>query len=167
MKPWNGGLVLLVVAWLGACGSDGGGSTKGVPADSCHQQCDAQETVTGCQPFVDLATCKSMCDALAAQTPAACAAKFSGYYGCSASAGFECLGSLVTQKGGACSAEQKALDQCQNGGKSTSCAGALDGGFCPSVQCPCPSGTTQISGFDNGPSGCKCFDTTTCLQMCN
>jgi hypothetical protein len=147
--------------------SDGGGnaSTR-VPVESCHGQCQAQTAVTGCTPFVDLATCKSMCDALAAQTPAACAGKFDAYYGCSANAGFECLGSLVEQKGGACSAEMQTLANCQNGGKKPTCEGASDAGFCPSVDCPCSSGTTPISGFSNRSGSCKCFDTTTCLDAC-
>jgi hypothetical protein len=159
--------VLAVV--LGGCGSssDGGGkAANGVSAASCHAQCDAQSAVTGCTPFVDLATCKSLCDAIASATPASCAGKFDAYYGCSSQAGFECSGTLVAQKGGACSTEQQDLSKCQNGGKKPTCEGANDAGFCPSVACPCPSGTTSVSGFSNASGTCKCFDTTTCLDMC-
>jgi hypothetical protein len=156
------GVMAAVAAGCGGGGSGGGG----VSPAPCHEQCAAQQKVTGCTPFVDLATCDSMCDALAGQTPATCEPKFSAYYSCSTLAGFECLGSLVTQKGNACRAEQSALDKCQNGGKSTTCEGALDGGFCPSVECACPSGPTPISGFDQSSGSCKCFDATTCKSMC-
>jgi hypothetical protein len=160
-------LTSVLVIGIGGCGSsDQGSASSAVSAASCNRQCDAQSMVNGCTPIVDTGTCKQLCGALAAQTPATCASKFDTYYDCSATAGFECTGALVSQKGGACSAEQSAFAACQNGGKKPTCAGANDAGFCPSVQCPCPSGTTPISGFSNTTGACKCFDTTTCLDLC-
>jgi len=157
-----------VLGSIAGCGSDGGNSgSGGVSPGTCYRQCDAQSAIVGCMPIVDPPNCKALCDALAAGTPASCQSKFDAYYECSANAGFECFGDLEAQKGGACLTEEKAYVACQNGGHPITCEGALDGGFCPSVDCPCPSGVTPISGFDNGPSGCRCFDTTSCKTLCD
>lgn len=155
-----------VLGPVAGCGSDGGNG-NGVSPGTCYRQCDVQSAITGCIPIVDPPHCKSLCDALAAATPASCQSKFEAYYACSANAGFECFGNFEAQKGGACLTEEKAYVACQNGGKPATCEGALDSGFCPSVDCPCPSGVTPISGFDNGPSGCRCFDTTSCKSLCD
>jgi hypothetical protein len=163
-------LVLLVA--LGACGGkdSGGGSMANakISAASCYKQCDAQTTVQGCTPIVGLADCKTLCDGLASSTPAACADEFDAYYNCSAKDGFVCTIGLVAQKTGACMSDQDAFDRCRNGGKKTTCQGALDSGVCPSVQCPCKSGTKPVSGFDQSGGSCKCYDAVTCMDFfCN
>jgi hypothetical protein len=148
----------------GCSSSSSSSSGNGISPSSCYKQCDAQDQAQGCKPLVDNATCRSLCDGLVSQLPAGCASQFSTYYDCSAKAGFSCFGQLVGQQN-VCVKEQDALKKCQKGG-ALQCEGALDGGYCPRVACPCPGGTTPVSGFDNGPGGCKCFDTVTCKFAC-
>jgi hypothetical protein len=170
-------MTLRTILWLsalaaafGGCSSDDGAGAKttssGLSAESCHRQCDAKAAVTGCTPDVDLSFCKALCDSTAKDTPAECAGKFTGYYDCSAQAGFECAGSSVQQKGDACHADLTAFADCQNGGKAPVCQGANDAGACPSVECPCASGTVPVSGISYVSGSCKCLDTTTCLDSC-
>ena len=161
---------LVVCSWLSvACGGDDGGSSGGASADSCNAQCDAQEKVrgTGCEPFVDLATCKKLCEGLA-KSVGSCGSQFDAYYDCSAADGFMCLGSLVTNKTDACQDELAALNSCKNGGmggSGASCKGANPSGTCPQVACPCPEGTKMVSGFDNSSGSCACFDSKTCKDL--
>jgi hypothetical protein len=162
-----GAAAILVLSTACGDGTSSGSSANGVAADSCHRQCDAQAKVQGCTPIVGVAECKSLCDQLAASVPSKCKSEFDAYYNCSADEGFTCLGSLPTQST-ACKAKMDAFDKCKNGGSASSCAGELDSGVCPSVQCPCPSGVVPVSGFDHSSGSCKCFDTVTCKDLfCN
>jgi hypothetical protein len=165
-------VALVLLTALAACGSksSGGGSMASgkISVASCYKQCEAQTTVQGCTPIVGLADCKMLCDGLASTTPASCADEFDAYYNCSAADGFVCTIGLVAQKTETCKSDQDAFDRCRNGGKKTTCAGALDSGVCPSVQCPCKSGTKPVSGFDQSGSSCKCYDAVTCMDFfCN
>jgi len=163
--------LMLCATFLGACGDDtnngtgpGGGSTASVA--SCNAQCDAQEKVVGCKPFVDLATCKQLCGQLVRSTAAACGDKFNAYYNCSAADGFVCAGSLVTNTTKACDDELDTLNTCSNGGSNgPACEGARDSGTCPQVPCPCAGGTKMVSGFDNTSGSCKCLDELTCKDL--
>jgi hypothetical protein len=130
-----------------------------------YKQCEAQTTVQGCTPIVSLADCKTLCDGLASSTPTTCTDEFDAYYNCSAKDGFACTIGLVAQKTQACMSDQDAFDRCRNGGKKTTCEGALDSGVCPSVQCPCKSGTIPASGFDQSGSSCVCYDAVTCVDF--
>jgi hypothetical protein len=166
---------LLVVAACGNSsknsGSMSGGSTAGiggggkVSAVSCYKQCEAQAAVQGCTAPVSVSECKALCDGLVSTTPASCATQFDAYYNCSANDGFMCLGDLLAQKTNACMSAQDTLDRCRNGGSKTTCKGALPSGVCPSVQCPCKSGTKPVSGFDQSGGKCRCYDTTTCQDL--
>lgn len=152
-----------------ACGGDEGGSSSGASAASCNAQCEAQEDVrgSGCEPFVDLGTCKQLC-ALLAKSVGSCGSEFNAYYDCSAADGFMCLDSLVTNKTRACDDELDALNACRSGGtggSGASCKGANPSGTCPQVQCPCPDGTKLVSGADSSSAGCVCFDSTTCQEL--
>jgi hypothetical protein len=157
-----------------SCGADGNGSpSDGTAASvaSCNTQCDAQEKVrgTGCEPFVDLATCKQLCGQLA-KSVAGCGPQFNTYYDCSAADGFMCSGPLVTNKTSACNDELAALNGCRNGGmggagSGASCKGANPSGTCPQVPCPCPEGTKMVSGFDNSSGSCECLDRNTCKDL--
>jgi hypothetical protein len=149
----------------GGAGKGGGGK---VSAASCYKQCEAQTAVQGCTPLVSLGDCKTLCDGLASGTPAMCADEFDAYYKCSASDGFMCVVGLIAQKTNACMDEQDAYDRCTNGGSKTTCKGELPSGVCPSVQCPCKSGTKPISGFEQSGGSCTCYDSKTCLDFfCN
>jgi hypothetical protein len=156
---------------LGACGGDdddSGSSASGASLASCNRQCVAQEEVrgTGCDPFVDLTTCKAICAQLV-KGAKECGTEFNAYYDCSAADGFKCAGSLVTNKSSACDDELSALDRCSNGGagKGGSCKGANDNGTCPQVACPCPEGTKMVSGFDTSSGSCACLDSDTCKDL--
>ena len=158
---------LVVCAWISAsCGGDDDGS-DGTAASvaSCNAQCDAQEEVrgSGCEPFVDLTTCKQLCEQLA-KSVGSCGSQFDAYYDCSAADGFMCLGSLVVNKTKDCEDELSALNSCKNGG-GASCEGANPNGTCPQVACPCPEGTKMVSGFDNDSGGCACLDSNTCKDL--
>ncbi len=171
MRGFQSAAVAGLMVWATACGGSSGGSsggtTKGVAAASCHKQCDAQAKVQGCTPIVGVQDCKLICDQLAAGLPSKCATDFDAYYNCSATEGFTCLGSLPTQST-ACNSKMDALDKCRNGGTATTCAGELDSGVCPGVQCPCPTGAVHVSGFDNSGGTCKCFDKVSCVDFfCN
>src|SRR5262245_19624386 len=124
--------LVVCCSFAGACGGDdddsgsgggasGGGASGGSTASvaSCNAQCEAQEKVrgTGCDPFVDLATCKQICAQLVKGIKG-CGAEFNAYYDCSAEDGFQCSGSLVTNKTNACDDELDALNTCTNGGSS-------------------------------------------------
>jgi hypothetical protein len=157
------GFVGVVGMAVVACGSDSGNSSgNGADASLCNAQCDAQAQVQGCTPVVPTATCKQICPALAQSTLPGCGDAFNAYYKCSANAAWECGPIGPTQKGGACKAEQDALSKCNH----ATCEGELDGGFCPSVQCACPSGTTSVSGYNTTNGVCKCVDTSNCQQFC-
>src|SRR4051812_11862323 len=99
MNPRRFWLGLVLCASLSACGGDddaaSAGSATAASVASCNAQCDAQEKVrgTGCEPFVDLATCKQLCTTLA-KNAKGCAKQFDAYYDCSAADGFVCAGSL-------------------------------------------------------------------------
>ncbi|HKU37146.1 MAG TPA: hypothetical protein VJR89_03345 [Polyangiales bacterium] len=155
-----------------SCGGDDGDSPSDGPlasATSCNAQCDAQEKVrgTGCDPIVDLATCKQLCAQLV-KNIGACGAQFNAYYDCSAADGFSCTGPLVTNKTNACEDELAALNSCRNGGMGGSgaaCKGANPNGTCPQVPCPCREGTKMVSGFDTSSGSCKCLDTDTCQDL--
>lgn len=157
----TGSFVLL----LCACGDDDSGGSKAALA-SCNRQCESQENVVGCEPFVDLATCKQLCEQLVSGIRGGCDGEFSAYYDCSADDGFSCAGSLVTQATDACDDAKSAYDSCQKGGSNRlTCAGARDSGTCPQVACPCPGGDVPVSGFDNGANGCECWDEVTCKDL--
>jgi hypothetical protein len=153
-----------------ACGDDDGDSADtAASVASCDAQCDAQEKVrgSGCEPFVDLATCKQLCAQLV-KGVGHCGTQFDAYYDCSAADGFMCAGSLVTNKTKACDDELAALSSCQNGGvggSGASCKGANPSGTCPQVSCPCPDGTKMVSGFDNSSGSCECLDSNTCKDL--
>ena len=151
-----------------ACGGDdgdgpGGGGTS---AASCNAQCDAQEEVrgSGCEPFVDLGTCKALCGELV-KSVGRCGTQFNAYYDCSAADGFMCVGPLVSNKTRDCDDELAALDSCRDGGSGASCKGATPSGTCPQVPCPCPEGTKMVSGFDTSSGSCACFDSKTCKDL--
>jgi hypothetical protein len=156
-----------------ACGGDDGSPSGGTAASaaSCNAQCDAQEKVrgTGCEPLVDLGTCKQLCAQLV-KSVVGCSAQFNGYYDCSAADGFQCAGPLVTNRTSACDDELAALNSCRNGGmggagSGATCKGANASGTCPQVPCPCPEGTKMVSGFENSSGSCECFDRNTCKDL--
>lgn len=175
-------LMMCAVA-LTACGDKK--KSAGASATSCNAQCDAQEAVRsmGCEPFVDLASCKQLCTQLAASSEG-CATQFDAYYECLTADGFMCAGTLVTSKTNACDDEQSALSDCNSGGgtgagsgagsggggagtgSGASCEGASASGVCPQVTCPCPGGNQMISGFDNSSGHCKCATVGTCQDFC-
>jgi hypothetical protein len=164
--------LVMCCSFSAACGGDGddsggGSSGSGPSVASCNAQCEAQEKVrgSGCEPFVDLGTCKQLCAQLA-KNAKACAAQFNAYYDCSAADGFKCAGPLVTNKTNACDDELDALNTCSNGGSNgPACKGANANGTCPQVQCPCPGGTKPVSGFDNSSGSCECLDSNTCKDL--
>ena len=145
-------------------GSAGAGSGPGANAarDACHAQCDAQEQVMGCEPLVELAVCKQLCNALVADLEAECHEPFASYYDCSAKQGFMCLGSLVSQDSAPCKSAMDQFNACKG---TPMCAGANDRGLCPRVDCPCPEGAKSVSGFDNEGGQCSCFDARTCVDF--
>jgi hypothetical protein len=155
---------------LTACGDDTAVASAAVSTASCHAQCDAQAGLEGdCTPFVDHATCKQLCKALADSLPSTCSDEFDAYYECSAADGFVCQLGLVSQKTSACNDEQDALDACDDDGSAGAgaskpkCVGASESGTCPQVACPCPGGVEMVSGFSNAASGCRCWDETSCV----
>ena len=181
-------IALCCAALLLACGdkkNSGTGNTSGISDDmlksSCHAQCDAQEKVEGCEPFVSLADCKTLCDGLVQGLNDGCEDEFKAYYDCSASDGFKCAGTLVTSNSSACQPNLDALNACSNGdgaagmgggeagtggGVNAGCEGADDNGRCQPVTCQCDDGPQQISGTDNSGGTCKCVDEVTCKDLC-
>ena len=162
-------LVLLSVTVLGCGGDDDDGdSASGGPGasaarDACHAQCEAQELAMGCEPLVELATCKQLCNALVADLEPGCHEPFRSYYDCSAKQGFQCLGSLVTQDSAPCKSAMDQYNTCMGG--APMCTGANERGLCPRVDCPCPEGTKSVSGFDQEGGKCSCYDAKTCVEF--
>jgi hypothetical protein len=153
----------LALALVVAC-SGGNGRGGGTPCDAV---CDAQ--AKGCAQY-DVASCHDLCAAV--KPAAACASKFDAWNACRAGVAYQCS-STATLNGKPdavqadptlCAAQQNDYGACasQNAPK---CAGADDAGFCPSVQCPCPSGVVAWSGQHSNGSSCACDDTTTCLSI--
>lgn len=157
---------VLGVHW--GCGDDGGDESGGegtsAALDACHAQCESQEEVVGCEPFVDLSTCRQLCGSLVRSLEPDCRDEFTAYYTCSAEQGFTCLGALVSQDSEPCQNAMDALEDCEG---PAMCVGASDAGFCPSVDCPCPGGSTPVSGFSNESGECRCFDERTCVELCD
>jgi hypothetical protein len=156
-----------LAALLGAgtgCGDDDdtGAGANGAARMSCDRQCEAQDEVQGCRPLVDLAGCKQLCGLLVADLEADCGDEFSAYYDCSANQGFECSALGTSQDAAPCKNALDQLDACKG---SPMCVGADDEGRCPSVACPCPEGTTSVSGFSNESGECRCYDAKTCVDF--
>lgn len=159
--------VVLLVCW--GCGDDAGGDDDGVidqaaslARDACHAQCEAQQQTEGCEPLVGLSTCRQLCDMIVRDLEPDCREEFTAYYNCSADQGFTCFGGLVTQPSEPCANALDELNACQG---TPMCVGADDEGFCPSVDCPCPDGSTPVSGFSNESGECRCLDEQTCTDL--
>lgn len=165
MMRWAGWLMVIVVA-AGGCGDDDDGQNDEASikaaAESCHGLCEVQSRPP-CDPAGNppVATCKQLCDALARDVKPDCRDEFSAFYTCSSEHGV-CSGSIVPD---ACTEALNQRVACEGTGGGM-CVGAIDG-FCPSVQCPCPTGVTPVSGFTRESGECRCYDEQTCVELCD
>jgi hypothetical protein len=159
-------LLALGLALVAACSSGNGGRGGSGGNTPCDAACDAQ--AKGCAQY-DVADCHNLC-AYVTQ-PAACASQFDALQSCRAGIAYQCSStSTFNGKPDAtpvdptqCTAQSDAYAACASQ-NATTCAGADDAGFCPSVECPCPNGVVSWSGEHATGSSCTCDDTTTCLQ---
>jgi hypothetical protein len=133
---------------------------------TCYAQCEENE-VLECEDF-PLEDCRSLCDARALDTLAACTDAYDSFYTCMPDGGFECFHGGISPSSDTCMAKWDALRDCQFDFAGAACEGVGDDGKCPTVDCPCPDGSERMSGFQNEADGtCRCFDTMTCLTVCD
>lgn len=149
-----------------ACSSSSNNGSGSYP--QCAAACEAGGK--GC-PQSDVSGCQEFCAFI---TPS-CKAQEEAYATCTIGVGFKCSSfvkindkpAAETVDSSKCQAELKAYADCQNA-HAPKCSGSDDAGFCPSVDCACPSGHIPISGSrPDGHGGCTCVDTTTCKDFCH